>query len=61
MQVKSTVENAPVEHSAVPGFIQARLCKIQGLFKDFSKPFLLFSGTEKLKKNTDFQFKILLL
>ena len=29
-----------------PGFIQARLCKIQGLFKDFSKTFLLFSRTD---------------
>ena len=32
------------------GFIQARLCKIQGLFKDFSKTFLLFSRTENLRK-----------
>ena len=27
------------------GFIQARLCKIQGLFKDFKKTFILFSRT----------------
>ena len=31
-------------------FIQAHLCKIQGLFKDFSKTFLLFSRTENLRK-----------
>ena len=32
------------------GFIQARLCKIQGFFKDFQKTFLLFSRTENLRK-----------
>ena len=32
------------------GFIQARLCKIQGLFMDFSKTFLLFSRTENFRK-----------
>ena len=29
-------------------FIQASLCKIQGLFKDFLKTFLLFSRSENL-------------
>ena len=32
-----------------PWFIQARLCKIQGFFKDFSKTFLQFSRTENLR------------
>ena len=32
------------------GLIEARLCKIQGLFKDFSRTFLLFSRTENLRK-----------
>ena len=31
-------------------FIQASLCKIQGLFKDFWKTFLLFSKTKNLWK-----------
>ena len=35
---------------ALTGFIQARLCKIQGFIKDFSKTFLLFSRTENLRK-----------
>ena len=37
--------------------IQARLCKIQGLLKDFSTVFKDW----KLKKNTDLHIKILLL
>ena len=40
-----------------PGFIQARLCKIQGLFKDFSKTFLLFSRTENLRKILIYKLK----
>ena len=43
----------------VSGFIQASLSKIQGLFKDFLKTFLLFSRTE-LMKNIDLHVKILL-
>ena len=31
-------------------FIQASLCKIQGLFKDFLKTFLMFSRSENLYK-----------
>ena len=31
-------------------FIQASLCKIQGLFKDFLNTFLLFSRSENLCK-----------
>ena len=31
-------------------FIQASLCKIQGLFKDFLKTFLLFSRSENVYK-----------
>ena len=38
------------------GFIQVRLCKIQGLLKTF----LLFSRTENLRKKTDLHVKILL-
>ena len=37
------------------GFIQARLCKIQGLLKDFPTVFKDW----KLKKNTDLHVKIL--
>ena len=40
-------------------FIQARLCKIQGLFKDFSKTFLLFFKDLKLKRKTDLHVKVL--
>ena len=39
------------------GFIQARLCKIQGLFKDFSKTFLLFSRSENFRKKLIYMFK----
>ena len=39
------------------GFIQASLCKIQGLFKDFSKTFLLFSRTENLRKILIYKLK----
>ena len=35
---------------SLSGIIQARLCQIQGLFKEFSKTFLLFSRTENLRK-----------
>ena len=35
-------------HMDKSGFIQASLSKIQGLFKDFFKTFLLFSRTENL-------------
>ena len=33
-----------------PRFTQASLCKIQGLFMDFLKTFLLFSRSENLYK-----------
>ena len=39
-------------------FIQASLSKIQGLFKDFSKPILQFSRTNSLKP--DLSVKIVL-
>ena len=35
---------------ALTRFIQASLCLIQGLFKDFLKTFLLFSKSENLYK-----------
>ena len=41
-----------------PAFIQARLCKIQGFFKDFLMTFVF--KDRKLKKNTDLHVKILL-
>ena len=37
-------------YNTLTGFIQARLCKIHGLFKDFQKTLLLFSRTENLRK-----------
>ena len=44
-------------HRAFTRFIQARLCKIQGLLKDFPTVFKDW----KLKKNTDLHIIILLL
>ena len=35
---------------SIARFIYASLCKIQGLFKDFLKTFLLFSRSENLYK-----------
>ena len=39
------------------GFIQAILCKIQGLFKDFSKTFLQLSRTENFLKILIYKLK----
>ena len=44
--------------SNIAGLIQARLCKIQGLFKDFSDFPTVFKDW-KLMKNTDLQVKML--
>ena len=49
-QVDHLDEEQRAECFTLTGFIQARLCKIQGLFKDFSKSFLLFSRTDNLRK-----------
>ena len=40
--------NLKIKAAEITGFIQARLCKIQGLFKDFYNTFILFSRTENL-------------
>ena len=40
----------PQHDCYISWFIQASLCKIQGLFKDFLKTYLLFSRTIKLRK-----------
>ena len=37
-------------NTIITGFMQARLCKFQGLFNDFQKTFILFSRTENLRK-----------
>ena len=48
---KQVLQKITIAHlNENPGFIQAILCEIQGLFKDFSKTFLLFSRTENLRK-----------
>ena len=39
-----------ISNTFLSGFIQASLCKIQGLFKDFLQTFLLFSKPENLYK-----------
>ena len=46
-----------LKHYLSSGFIQARLCKTQGLFKDFLKTFLLFSRTENLRKILIYKLK----
>ena len=53
----TVVECKVIKNKHITGFIQVRLCKIQGLLKDFPTVFKDW----KLKKNADLRVKILLL